>query len=278
MDCSVFEERLSDYLDGLLAQQDASRFRAHALQCRECRALLDEIKAALVNCKSEIEAPAGLEDALLMIPIEQAPVDCAGFEDLITEFLDGFVPAATYHRFEEHAAGCDECSSLLTSIVYAVAACHSVHTYEEVEAPAELISNLIGIIPKRKETLATRIANRVSAFAAQMLPRPSASARWRLATASLLMFATVAFLFLGFSDDGTAKGIFRQASVKAGDIFDQGAAISQTTDEVMAQFGRVGKDIGGILTAPSEQGDAGAEASNPERNQNTNRAENHGKN
>lgn len=275
MDCCVFEERLSDYLDGLLAVPEASRFRAHALQCRSCRALLDEVKAALSNCKTEIPAPAGLEDALMMIPIEQAPVDCSGFQDLITEFLDGFVSATTYHRFEEHAADCDECSSLLTSIVYAVAACHSVHTYEEVEAPAELVCKLIGIMPEREQTLANRIADRMSVFAARMLPRPSQSTGWRLATAGLLMFATVAFLFLGFSDDGTAKGIFRQASVKAGDIFDQGAVISQTTDEVMAQFGQVGKDIGGILSSPKEQSEAGEALNQPKQNQNTNRPAEH---
>src|SRR5215210_9156634 len=151
MDCPVFEEKLSEYLDGLLARAEASRFRAHALQCRECRALLDEVKTALSDCKhSGAETPLDLEAALLMIPLEHTPIDCDGFQELITEFLDGFVPAITYHRFEEHANDCEECSTLLTSIVYAVAACHSVHTYEEVEAPERLIKTLDAVMPKRE--------------------------------------------------------------------------------------------------------------------------------
>jgi anti-sigma factor RsiW len=255
MDCCDFEVKLSDYLDGLLARPCASRFRAHALQCRECRALLDEVRAALGDCKQEVEAPPMLEDALLMIPIENAPVDCFGFEELITEFLDGFVPASTYHRFEEHAGSCDRCSSLLNSVVYAVAACHSVHTYEEVEALDDLFDKLVGIMPEREPRLRERISNATRAIVAQMLPRPTQSAMWRVATAFSLALATFAFLLLSFSDDGSVKGILRQAEAKAGDIYDQGATLYEKTDEVMARFEEVGKGLGQILGGDADQSD-----------------------
>jgi hypothetical protein len=216
----------------------------------------------MVACKHEVEAPSVLEDALLMIPIEHAQIDCAGFEELITEFLDGFVPASTYHRFEEHAAACDQCSSLLNSIVYAVAACHSVHTYEEVEAPADLFDRLVGVMPERERALRKRVSDGVRALAAQLLPRPTQSAGWRVATAFSLAAATFAFLLLSFSDDGSVKGILRQAEVTAGDIYEQGASLYEKTDEVMARFEEVGKGLGEMLG-----GDGGSKEADAQQKQ-----------
>ncbi|HXG95039.1 MAG TPA: zf-HC2 domain-containing protein [Blastocatellia bacterium] len=271
MDCSIFEDKLSDYLDDALLPSDASLFREHALQCRACRALLDELKSALSDCKDEIEAPAMLEAALLMIPSEHAPIDCFGFEELITEFLDGFVPAPVYHRFEEHAAQCEACSSLLTEIVYAIAACHSVHTYEEVDAPDSLINRLVAIMPKRAR-MRMRIRDRVTALVARMLPRPSQNPRWRLVTAAGLACATVAFLFLGFSDDGSVKGIFRQAQTKASELYDEGAT---KTDEVMASFDQVGKEIGGIWETLGGANEADKETNKHKEHPNGNKPVDH---
>src|SRR5438128_3990329 len=141
MDCNRFERSLSEYFDGTLAPRDASLFRQHALRCRACRSLMDDVKGAMGACKQQddLEPSPALETALLTIPPELAPLDCGQFEGLITEFLDGFVPAPTYHRFEEHAGQCDECSRLLTGVVFAIAACHSAHTFEELEVPEPLV-------------------------------------------------------------------------------------------------------------------------------------------
>src|SRR5205085_379138 len=105
MQCSHFEEQLSDYLDGTLAKAKRAEFRAHALQCRACRALMDEVKGALNECRQDetVEVPMMLESSLLTIAEHHRTFDCPAFEELITEFLDGFVPAPMYHRFEEHA-------------------------------------------------------------------------------------------------------------------------------------------------------------------------------
>src|SRR5262249_51365837 len=114
MDCRKFELQISDYLDGLLPKSEAREFAAHLLQCRNCRALTDEIKTTLQDVKEELEAPVALETALLAIQEEQSPLTCWQFEELITEFLDGFIPASLYHKFEAHTASCHSCSTLLT--------------------------------------------------------------------------------------------------------------------------------------------------------------------
>ncbi len=246
MDCTRFESALTDYFDGSLAPDEAPVFRAHALQCRACRALMDDVKTAITACRQqdELEPPTFLETTLAAIPSEHQALSCAGFEDLITEFLDGFVPAPTYHRFEEHAEKCDGCSTLLTGVVYAVAACHSVHTFEEVDVAEPLLSRLIAMMPARAPSLARRTADRIAAFAGRLMPHTTQSARWTFATAASLAFATFALLLFGFSDDGTVAGIYRQAHVKVSELYTQGADVYTQTDKVVARLERVGIGIG----------------------------------
>jgi anti-sigma factor RsiW len=246
MDCQRFEEKLSDYFDGSLDPEIASLFRAHALQCRECRALMDDLKNVIRTCKQQddLEPPLSLDISLSAIPAEHAATDCSRFEELITEFLDGFVPAPTYHWFEEHAEKCDRCSTLLNGVVHAVAACHSVHSFEEVEIPELLMSGLIGIMPERRPSITRLVASRFASLVEFLIPRPSQNAKWTFATAASLAFATFAFLLFGFSDDGTVAGIYRQAHVRASELYTQGTDIYNETDKVVARLERVGLGIG----------------------------------
>jgi anti-sigma factor RsiW len=246
MDCNRFESALSDYFDGMLAPADTALFRAHALQCRACRSLMDDVKAAINACQQQddLEPSLPLQAALSAIPAEHGTLGCDGFEELITEFLDGFVPAQTYHRFEQHTEECESCSTLLTGVVYAVAGCHSVHTFEEVEVAEPLLARLTAIMPEHTPGLAHRLADRFAAFAGHLIPRTTQSARWTFATAASLAFATFAVLLFGFSDDGTVNGIYRQAHVKVSELYTRGADVYTQTDKAVARLERVGLGIG----------------------------------
>jgi anti-sigma factor RsiW len=248
MQCSQFEERLSDYFDGQLANSDGARFREHALQCRACRALMDEVKATLNQCHNDeaVAVPRLLESLLLGIAETHRPFDCAAFEALITEFLDGFVPAATYHRFEAHAADCDGCSGLLTEVVFAVAACHSVHTYEEVELPAELSDRLLAISQRGTLKSRPRFGLRVSAWAARLLPRATTAPRWSMATAAGIAVASFMLLLFGFSDDRTVTGIYRQAQNKLAQLYSRSTGIYAQKEALAARLERVGMGINEI--------------------------------
>ena len=254
--CDRFEEHLSDYLEGALARSDAAAFGEHALQCRACRALLDDVRAAVNQCReneaSELsQVPTMLEASLLGIAEEYRSFDCRAFEELITEFLDGFVPAATYHRFEEHAARCVACSSLLTDVVFAVAACHSVHIYEEVEPAESLNVKLAAILslatprsaPSPYGTAAWRkwgrFGVRITAFVARRLPRATTAPRWSFATAASIAGATLMLLLYGFSDDRSIAGIYRQAQCRFAQLYSQTADIYAQKDAVAARIERV---------------------------------------
>jgi len=274
MNCTKFELMLSDYVDGLLARTAQSMFREHALSCRTCRALLDDVKSALGECKQayEMETPFELGLALEMIPDETASLSCFGFEELITEFLDGFVPASTYHKFEEHEAECKACSRLLTGVVYAVAACHSVHTYEEYEIPQSVTDCLMAIMPERRPSLLATLAEQARRATCRLMPRATGGARWSFGTASALACATFAVLLFGFSDDHTVAGIYRQAHVKAAELYSQGADIYAQKDEVVAGIQKVGSGIGEIWETIGGESESEGKGDNRELDQNSNKS------
>lgn len=246
MDCRKFEAQISDYLDGLLPKNEAREIAAHLLQCRDCRALADEIKAALREVKEEVETPIALEAALFAIQQEEMPLTCGQFEELITEFLDGFVPASLYHKFEAHTQSCHPCSNLLTEVVLAIAACHSVHIEEEFPIYDTLNDRLLAIAAKQSISWKQRWAAKASGLATMLLPRHSQSRRWNYATASGLLFATFAFLLLGVSDDGSVPGIYRQLRARAATFYSQSADVYAQKDEVIASFERMRSDIGEV--------------------------------
>jgi len=271
MDCNRFEERLSDFFDGFLPANEAGLFKAHALQCRDCRSLMDDVKGTINDCKisGEIEPPVALEALLTGIPSDHRALACDGFEELITEFLDGFVPAHTYHRFEEHAEQCNDCSSVLTEVVYAVAACHSVHTFEEVEVAEPFVLQLIEMMPQRQPRLVRRMSDRFAEFVGRILPRPTTGARWTFATAASLTLATFGLLLFGFSDDGTVSGIYRQAHVKVSELYTQGADVYTQTDNAVARLERVGMGIGEFWDTLG--GESKSDAGHDQKDSNSNR-------
>jgi hypothetical protein len=136
---------------------------------------------------------------------------CDEFEQYLTDYLDGFLPATLYHRWERHAALCERCSDLPGQVVRAIGACYS-YISEERPVPAGLHERIL------HATLGTTEAEQV---------RPPFGARvaeWMrgwLDTLVTPQFATVATMLLlavlvgttTISDDGSINGMYR-ASLK----------------------------------------------------------------
>lgn len=267
MSCDEFQVLLADYLGGSLDREESRGFAAHALRCLSCRATLDDVKARLREDDSahDLEAAPSLTNSLESIPGGRTTLECSRFQDLITEFLDGFVPAPTYHRFGLHSAQCDDCAALVTDVVYAVAACHSVHTYEELDVPAALVNRLIMIGPGRKPKLG--LAARLRRTIDRRLD-PLRYLQSRLAGGSALVCATLASLLIGFSDDMTFAGIYRQAHVKAAVIYDRGIGIYSRKDDVAAQVEMVGSDLSEVLGAIAGEPESPARKENQKEKDN----------
>lgn len=145
MQCSNFEEYLSEYLDGTLEKNLRVAAAEHALQCPVCHELLSEVKNAVQLCRT-MPAPkvstARMEARILAMTTPETALSCAEFEELLTDYLDGFLPAQKYHRWERHAALCRECSDLPGLVVRSIGECVTYQT-SPLAVPAGLHEKIL---------------------------------------------------------------------------------------------------------------------------------------
>lgn len=143
--CSEFEEHLTDYLDKTLDNKTNKRVAAHALRCPLCHSLLNDVKDALDVCH-EISSPkhsmTHLEARILSMTMPETAMACGDFEEYLTDYLDGFLPAAVFHRWERHAVLCEKCTDLPGAVVRSIAACLT-YKMEELAIPAGLNDRIL---------------------------------------------------------------------------------------------------------------------------------------
>ena len=211
--CLDFEDCLTDYLEGTLQPAAHIACAEHALRCPVCHELLNEVKGALQMCRTaEVPAPAsGLETRILQQTAPAALMKCAEFEECLTDYLDGFLPAPLFHRWERHAALCVACTDLPGQVVRSIGACYS-YIGQEQTVPAGLHERIL------QATLGTTEAEEVRA------PWGARLAEWlrswldpivspQLATVATMLLLAVLVLTNTVSPDGTITGMY-QASVQ----------------------------------------------------------------
>ena len=138
--CSRFEELLTDYLDKALGSATFKAVAEHAMSCPLCHALLNDVKGAVAACR-ELAEPrlplTRLEARILDSTVPNASLHCEEFENYLTDYLDGFLPAQVFHRWERHAVLCDECTDLPGVVVRSLAALVAYKS-DELPVPAGL--------------------------------------------------------------------------------------------------------------------------------------------
>jgi len=254
--CKEFDSLLAEYVDGGLEQDARKGMASHSLQCRSCRALLDDVKVKLreVVRDYEIITNPKLDAVLELIPESESGLSCSSFEALVSDFLDGFVHASVYHRFAHHSDVCVKCSRVLTDVVYAVAACHSVHIYEEHEVPQSLEARLsdtgrgterqagrvsVPVVTGLRPKQSSWPFESLKAGLYRLLPTTSVE---RVATVTGLLLASVAMAMFGPAKDAGVLGMLRRAQSRATSIYSQ-------KEIVEARFERVGEDLGKVWKA-----------------------------
>jgi len=252
MKCHEFEELISSFVDGELAGQEAAAFREHQIGCVDCRSLLDTIQSVMADCQELPDCDPSLEvvSRAIVIPALHPPIDCDRFAALVTEFLDGFLEAAVYHAFEDHARECAGCSDIVSGVALAVTACHSVHFSEELDVSASLLERIFA------ETTGTHPAantRRAKAFAAirRALSLYSGPV-WapRVATAAVI----VAVFSMLVTNGGLApSAMYERAARVTTRVADRSAQLEAKTGEVMQEVERIRSDVDEILQPVSDQ-------------------------
>ncbi len=231
--CSRFEESLTDYLDNALDKPTKVAMAEHALQCPLCHALLNEVRSALEVCH-EISAPkhsmTHLEARILSMTAPETAMACQEFENYLTDYLDGFLPAVVFHRWERHAVLCDGCTDLPGEVVRSIAACYTYKT-EELLLPeglhAKILQATIGT-ERAKDVRATWISQAIEKLRGLSFPIPIP----QLApVAMIVMFAALIFS-QGVSADGSISQMYQKSFELAGQTYQQGADIVLGTEKV----------------------------------------------
>jgi anti-sigma factor RsiW len=212
--CAEFEDRLTDYLDGALSADTNRAFAEHALRCPVCHELLSEVRNTLSACQmSQAPQPpaAELEARIILSTMPNAGMNCEEFEECLTDYLDGFLPAPLYHRWERHAAICERCTELPGQVVRSIGACYT-YINEELPVPFGLHERIL------QATLGTTDAEEVRApvearIAAWMRGLLDPIVSPQFATVATMLLVAVLVLTSTVSADGSVGGMYR-ASIK----------------------------------------------------------------
>ena len=225
MNCTRFEELLTDYLDKTLDRATFKNVAEHAISCPLCHSLLNEVKGAMAVCR-ELAEPrlplTRLEAKILASTVPDSSLHCAQFEDYLTDYLDGFLPAQVFHRWERHAVLCDDCTDLPGEVVRSLAAIVS-YKLDELPLPAGLHARIL------QSTIGTeRAASAKASFADQFkewvrgfsLP---ISVPQLAPVAMMMMFAFLVFSQT-VSADGSLSDVYAKSFQLAELTYEQSAA------------------------------------------------------
>ena len=228
--CHQFEELLTDYLDKTLDKNLQRAAAAHVLSCPLCHGLLNEVKAAQHACRavnqSETVAPSlNLNARILQMTQPETAMACQEFEDLLTDYLDGFLPAHLFHRWERHAVLCNDCTDLPGAVVRGIGACYTLKADEL--AVSDALHNRI-----LQATLGTKDAATVKMSAGarfkQQLesifkPFFSPILTAQFAYVAMMLVITVFVLTNAISADGSLTGVYQKGAQLAARTVEQSA-------------------------------------------------------
>jgi len=206
--CVDFETQLTDYIEGVVGPETNRLMGEHAMRCPVCHETLSAVRSTMEALRTAtVPAPSReLEARILQKTVPDTAMTCEEFEELLTEYLDGFLPAHSFHRWERHAALCDNCTELPGAVVRAIGACYT-YISEEKPVPAGLNERIL------QATLGTVTPHEIKA------PwRSRTASRFRLwldpimspqlATVATMLLAAVLVLSSTVSVDGSISGVY----------------------------------------------------------------------
>ena len=177
MNCSTFQDQLSDYLEAALDPRAKAECAAHRLVCRECRALYNEVRAAMTATGELAEAhdiidsvePHALTTRILAATTPGKMLSCGEFDQLIALYFDGVLLAPAFQTFQNHFDQCRQCRRLLAGIEDAVSLCHEAKQ-ETLAVSADLQDRIFAATTGTKNTTRWR-ASFVAWWAALATPQ-----------------------------------------------------------------------------------------------------------
>lgn len=224
VNCSQFEELLSDYIEKTLEVSIHKLVAEHALACPLCHSLLNDVKDSVQACHQLATPKASLtrlEANILQRTTPEMALACEEFEGYLTDYLDGFLPANVFHRWERHAVMCDSCEDLPGMVVRSIAAVYS-YKMDELAVPDGLQDKIL------LSTLGTTEARDLRPSIASQFGEWLRGLRFPIGIPQLAPVAAMILVaFMVFSQtvsaDGTLSNVYQQGFELAESTYKQSA-------------------------------------------------------
>jgi anti-sigma factor RsiW len=242
MDCSRFQDQISDYLEGTLESRTRAECAAHRLYCRSCRETYSDVRATLQALNglaaNPMPAPVALEERILASTTAGVMLNCAKFDQLLERYFDGVILAPTFQTFQTHFETCSKCRRLLGSIEDAIELCREVKS-AEVDVPPELCDRIVA---------ATSGRDRLGELTARLRRVPANLQQWvrslwtpQWAAASLIFASSCTLFVVRF---GSVTGLASHAEARAERLVTGGqSAINQTGVTALIGIQRVSDGV-----------------------------------
>lgn len=246
MDCSIFQDKITDYLDGELEPCAKAEVAAHRLRCRECRQLFSEVRDTIGALKiyaqrDEVPSLENLEARILDVTSTGAMLSCDSFDRLLEKYFDGVILGPTFQTFQAHFEQCVKCRRLMRGIEEAIDLCREAKE-AEIEVPETLSARILSATSGPAQT------SRFSQWRRQALNVAQAVWTPQWAAAALIFAASGLIVSTRF---GSIDNMADRASSQAERLVSTGQeAINQT--EVMAVSG-MQILTGGLTAAKSSE-------------------------
>ena len=206
--CVDFENLLTDYIEGVVGSETNRLMAEHAMKCPVCHETLSAVRSAIEACQVGMVPPPSreLDARILQRTVPETAMKCEEFEECLTDYLDGFLPAHLYHRWERHAALCDRCTELPGEVVRAIGACY---TYISEEKPLpeglneRILQATLGTVTAQ-EIKAPWTARAASRFRLWLDPIISP----QLVTVATMLLMAILVLTSTVSADGSISGVY----------------------------------------------------------------------
>ncbi len=235
VNCSQFEDLLTDYLEKALDVTTHKAVAEHAIGCPLCHGLLNDVKESLEVCHA-ISAPrmsmTRLEARVLAMTMPETAMSCEDFEGCLTDYLDGFLPAAIFHRWERHAVLCNNCEDLPGMVVRSIAALYT-YKHDELAVPAGLHDRILQATigtAAAAEVRASWISRLVEAVRGLSFPIPVP----QLASVAIMLMVALMIFSQTVSADGSFTNVY-QKSVELAETTYQQSAEAWTGDKPVGQ-------------------------------------------
>ena len=226
--CHQFENFITEYLDGTLERATHRAVAEHLLRCPICHALLNEVKTTVHACReATVPKPSFTMEALILqLTMPESEISCREFEELLTDYLDGFLPAPLFHRWERHACFCHHCTNLPGEVVRSIGACYT-YKAEELRLPNGLHERIL------QATLGTTNSAKVKmSFAEELKQKLESILKPFFSPVLTPQFASVAMMllmaFVVFSNtgtpDGSISGVYKKGLQLAAQTYQQSSS------------------------------------------------------